>query len=347
MDYIDHTGLWQNELNSWVPQEIFDAHVHLGPGDILKTTISHERSKAALSTFLHLEYDEYTENISKLFPGRNLAGIFAFPFPLREIEYAPANQYIIDLMKDNRNVNGFVWLDPTQPEELAKQFVIAEKKGVRFCGVKPYFDTLGKSNFDVSMEDLLSKKSLSFMNQEKLMLMLHTAGFGIVDKKVRDFIRMITDRFPNITIILAHAGRFVNPSEYNNFIESDLPERPQIYLDFSSVTVTSVLYSLLSIEALHDKILFATDIPFGLISGIEQWSDTGGALFRTRDKYSWSEPGLHGHKDLTWNVYHVLEALKDAVKKLKLNSSEENKLKQKIFHTNALKLLGKNLKRGL
>jgi hypothetical protein len=29
--YQDHVAMWEEELKAWVPEKIFDAHVHLGP----------------------------------------------------------------------------------------------------------------------------------------------------------------------------------------------------------------------------------------------------------------------------------------------------------------------------
>ena len=338
MDYPDHIGLWQKELASWVPDLLFDAHVHLGPDNILKTALSPERTKLALSTFTHFTYNAYLECFQKLFSGRKLAGMFAFPFPLREIRYAPANQYIIKLMQTNPAVKGFVWFDPKRPEALPQQLQKAEKNGVRFIGVKPYFDTLGKNNFDATMPELLPLKSLRLINDNRLLLMLHTTGRGIGEEKTRDFIRMISDRFANIQIILAHAGRFVNPQEFDGFMNSDLPERENLFLDISSVAVEQVLLSLLRMEKLRARILFASDLPFGLITGVEHWSETGGALFRTRDQYSWSEAGLCGHRNLTWNVYHVVRALKNAMAKLDIDDSDKELLKLALFAGNAQKL---------
>ena len=55
--YADHVGLWADELMAWVPDVIFDAHVHLGPPGVMGT-ISPERRQLALSTFTSLTWEE-------------------------------------------------------------------------------------------------------------------------------------------------------------------------------------------------------------------------------------------------------------------------------------------------
>jgi hypothetical protein len=71
---------------------------------------------------------------------------------------------------------------------------------------------------------------------------------------------------------------------------------------------------------------------------VEEWSDTAGAIFRTRDKYTWSEDGSFGHMALTYNTYHVIKALKDAMDSLKLSKEENDSLKNDIFLNNVSNL---------
>ena len=33
--YADHVQLWSSELQAWVPPTIFDAHIHLGPAEVM------------------------------------------------------------------------------------------------------------------------------------------------------------------------------------------------------------------------------------------------------------------------------------------------------------------------
>lgn len=337
--YCDHIGLWTEELRDWVPDEIFDAHVHIGRKSDMGMEFSEARLKNASCTFSNMTLEEMKKWHGNLYSDKKITGIFAFPFPLLEMNFISANEYIVDAMQADSRVRGFIWTDPKDIRLTFDIFKNAERKGARFTGAKPYYDILRKSNFDTLMEEILPRKLLEFINSEKLVLMLHTTGKGIGDKSVRDYIKFISEKFPNIRIALAHMGRHLSVADFESFMKSELLHIPSVYLEMSSSSQVEIYRMVLENSQLQKRILFGSDIPFGMLTGIEEWSDTAGAIFRTRDKYAWSEAGSHGHADLTYNTYHVIKALKDAMATLRLRKAAADTLKSNIFLKNALNLV--------
>jgi hypothetical protein len=336
--YLDHIGLWEKELNAWMPDEIFDAHVHLGSKKGMDSDFSEKRLKNALCTFSCMPLEEMKKWHGNLYSGKKVTGLFAFPFPLQEMNFIRANEYIVDAMQADPRVRGFIWTNPKDIKLTIDVFTKAERKGVRFTGAKPYYDILGKSNFDTLMEEILPRKLLEFINSEKLILMLHTTGKGIGDQKVRDYIRFISEEFPKIKIVLAHMGRHLSVVDFEEFMKSELPDIPSVFLEMSSSSEVEIYRMVLENSQLRKRLLFGSDIPFGLLTGVEEWSDTAGAIFRTRDKYTWSETGSYGHMALTYNTYHVIDALRQAIDSMKLAKEGEAKLKENIFLNNVKSL---------
>ena len=332
-------GLWEAELREWVPEEIFDVHVHLGPPGIV-AEFSDSRRKQPLATFSSLTVAELEAWYAKLFSGKKITGVFAFPFPVLEVDFCAANEYIIELMRLDKRIKGFLWTDPLNTALSIELFRSAERRGVRFTGIKPYYDLLNKSNFDCQPHEILPPEMLKFADSEKLAIMLHTTGTGMADAENREFIGSLLDKYQNIRVILAHMGRFIRPPDFEIFFKSEIIDHPRIYLDVSSVTDRGVYDLVLSREALWARILFASDLPYGLITGVEYWSEENGALFLTRDRYLWSEPEYCGKTDVTYNVYHVLKAMKDAITALKLPRRREIYLKDLIFRENSEKFIG-------
>ena len=107
-DYLDHLGLWKNELSDWMPDNLFDAHLHLGPAEAMGD-ISLERYHEPLTTFTSLTWEEAFEWYTHLYSGKTIEGLIAFPFPLKEVNIEAANQYIVDLMKRHSILNGFIY----------------------------------------------------------------------------------------------------------------------------------------------------------------------------------------------------------------------------------------------
>ncbi len=339
--YCDHVGLWRDELRAWVPRSLFDAHVHLGPPEAM-TPLSPQRRREALSTFTNITWEEFGDFYGRLFGGNELLGVFAFPFPLREVNLEEANDYIIELMRRERRVHGFFLAHPTDPRPSIAAYERALAAGAPFVGAKPYFDLIGKSNFKSTMPEFIPEGLLEFMNDKRLVLMLHTSGMGVGDAENRCYLRGMAARFPRVKVILAHMGRYVRPEQFFEFLESGLLEEcPNFFLDISSASVPEVYERLLRREAFWPRLLFASDMPYGLISGVERWSETHGAIFLSRDDYTWSDPEMQAEfaderRRLTYNTYHCIKALKDAFERLGIAGRTAERLKEAIFSRNAL-----------
>ncbi|MBI3990997.1 MAG: hypothetical protein HY350_02495, partial [Candidatus Omnitrophica bacterium] len=129
-----------------------------------------------------------------------------------------------------------------------------------------------------------------------------------------------------------------------NFMDSDIWRHPSIYLEMSSATNADVYKRALEKEDMRRKILFGSDLPFGLITGEEYWSEETGPTFLTRDEYTWSDKELNKKfpdivRKLTYNTYHTIKAFKDAVCSMKLDSKTEEELKRRVFLENAREII--------
>jgi len=223
-------------------------------------------------------------------------------------------------------------------------FQKAQKCGVCFRGVKPYCDRLGKNNFDARMEEFIPDKLLQFMNSEGLGMMLHTSGIGVGAPETRRFLRATAERYPRVLILLAHMGRYIEPDHFFQFLNEGVLEAcPSLYLEMSSASSREVYEQVLAHRSLWKRLIFGSDMPFGLITGVERWSKDQGAIFLSRDDYPWSDASMNARyaaerQRLTYNTYHCIKTLKDAVAGLGLSVGDANELKQAIFCTNAQNL---------
>ena len=340
--YADHIGLWKNELRPWLPETLFDAHVHIGPRGVMGE-LSPERRREPLGAFTSVTWEDLQSVYSRLFSGKKMAGLIAFPLPLREVHLEPANRYIVAVMKRAPEVKGFLLSHPTDTAATRSMFKRAAAEGVRFSGVKPYFDLLGKSNYQTTMPEFIPESLLEFMNRERLVMMLHTSGTGMRGKKNQEFVRGVLERYPNVKIILAHMGRYLRVEDFFRFCESGLLEHPRIYLEMSSAAKAEVYAETLRHTDVWDRILFGSDIPYGLITGVEEWSAETGPVFVTRDRYPWSDGNAakllaYGPDQLTYNTYHTIKAFKEALESSGLAEETSEAIKKKVFCENALEL---------
>lgn len=345
--YVDHIGLWREELRAWAPETIFDAHVHLGPAEVMGP-LTAERRQEGLGAFTHLPWEELSEFYGDLYSGKTVAGLIAFPFPLREVNLEAANDYIIGLMRREPSdsagprVRGFLLSHPTETHRAVRAYEKSLAAGVPFRGVKPYYDLLGKSNYRTTMPEFLPEDLLEFMNDKGLVMMLHTSGVGVGDRDNQKYLRSVATRFPCVKVILAHAGRYLDPRQFFDFMDSGvLEECPSLFLDTSYAACREVYECVLTRPSLWSRLLFGSDVPWGFTTGVERWYEGHGFVYLARDEESPANseveaPFAEERRRLTYNTYHCIKALKDAFARLGIEGATAQSLKEAIFLRNVL-----------
>jgi predicted TIM-barrel fold metal-dependent hydrolase len=194
------------------------------------------------------------------------------------------------------------------------------------------------------MAEFLPGSLLEFLNAEGLIMMLHTSGMGVGDRDVQQWLRAAVRRYPRVRIVLAHLGRYVRPQQFLDFLDARvLDDCPSLYLEMSSATCTELYQRVLERKELWSRLLFGSDLPFGLITGVERWSEARGAIFLTRDTYTWSDPKMNAdfaaeRRRLTYNTYHVIKAFKDALAAAAIDRPTAQQIRDKVFRQNAVDL---------
>ena len=79
-------------------------------------------------------------------------------------------------------------------------------------------------------------------------------------------------------------GRYLDVEQFRSFCDSDLFEHPRLYLEMSSASRPEVYEWTLAKPSTHTRLVFGTDFPFGLLTGMEAWSPETGPVFVTRDR---------------------------------------------------------------
>jgi predicted TIM-barrel fold metal-dependent hydrolase len=307
-----------------VPQNIFDAHVHLGPPEAMAPIVG-ERIGVPLTTYSSLTWRELEPFYKQLYSGKTVEGIIAFGFPFQEVNYEIANNYIADLMLEDARVTGFILSNPHDTQSTIAQFEAAKKRGARFRGVKPYYDLLGRSlNNSVEVantSEFVPDDLLAWMNDENLIMMLHTCSIGMGDPKCQQWTRRAVEKFPNVKIILAHMGRYFHAEQFFDFFKTDVFDHPNLFLETSDAMVTEIYAQMLTRPDWCKRLIFGSDLPYG--------------FFNCAGRDDCDNPSA------AYNTYHVIGALKTAFDRSELSDEKQQEIKQDIFLNNVReRLLG-------
>ena len=321
--------IWEEELEAFVPQCLFDAHTHifkaehcLHPDDLPKypSWLKKMEFNVGLS-FLKEYYNVFLPNreIHYLLMG----------FPFMHCEFDRMNVFVAkEASKDPLSVSSMIVHPRMQPEEVA---MAVDKYG--FVGLKPYrFYSITGDPVECTITDMLPESFIEIADEKHLLITLHLGKRrGIADpENIRDIIRL-TRRYPNAQWVLAHCARSFNPYFLEKTIEQ-IRDIPNVWYDISAVCESSVFEVLLR-EGPLKRILYGSDnMPAGADRGKYIAFGYGWALLN-EDNHSLNLS--HCNSQMTSVLYEQLRALRRAAHSVGLNKVQI----EDIFYNNAIQLL--------
>ncbi|MHB8279229.1 MAG: amidohydrolase family protein [Candidatus Humimicrobiaceae bacterium] len=329
--------IFNDELMEFLPERIIDSHVHLWNKEFFKSSISPERLDQ--NPFLDLgfesfSFEEFKTIKEKLFPAKEYNGIF-FGLPLKEMDLDKNNDYIQNICKANNTYGLYV------PDSNLKK-IPADFFAKRFIGFKPYPDLVeygapkdfSKLDIDVSIFDFVSRNVLEFSEEYGLILLLHIPGKDrLNDKRNIEEIRTIGTKYPNIKIILAHAGRsycYEDIRESINYIK----DINNLYVDTAMINNVLVLKVLLE-EIGAERIIYGSDFAVAALRG-KNVDINNKHYFVTDTPKNWSLSSSYMKLDsFTFFVYEIIRAIKRASC---FTSTDKEKINN-IFYGNIKRLI--------
>lgn len=251
--------LFDRELNSFVPDEIFDAHAHW-------YRLDHFEPGAAPAFVASgpqvVGFDEFQRAIGELTPGRRTTGLF-FPYPHPRIDVAAENEFLAAELAKAPGSFGQMLVTPAMDAEEIRQTV----RDCGFVGLKCYH-VYSKSTptFDSLIEDFLPESQARIAHEEGLSITLHMVRrTALADRANQETIRQYCETYPNMRLILAHAARGFNPHHTVMGIES-LRGLRNVWFDTSAVTDCGAIEAIIRTMG-HDRVLYGADYPVSHLRG--------------------------------------------------------------------------------
>ncbi len=325
--------IYNEEFFNFLPDKIIDSHVHLWKREFFQKEVLPERQKsnpfADPDIIDGFTFEDFNKTAEKLFFGKTYEGVF-FALPVKEINLAKANSYIADVCLKN-NAYGLYVPEPdlkTIPDNFFEN---------RFIGFKPYPDLaeynqtndFSKLDIDVSIFDFISKAVLDFSNKYGLIVLIHIPRKGrLNDKRNIDEIISICKKYPNIKVILAHAGRSYCYSDIKDNIKL-LKDLDNLFVDTAMINSYSVNKVLLE-ELGPERVLYGSDLSVAALKG-KNIDINNKHYFVTDKPRPWSLSSSDMKlEDFTYFIYEIIRAIKIAIKSLNLDL----KAIEKIFYQN-------------
>jgi len=321
---LRHRKIFEEELDSFLPDRIVDSHVHVFPdGTSPNGTVDCGGNEIGKYSF-----DDFLLDCKALLPGRK-AGALCMGFPDAAFDAKRNNSFAADNARDAR-CRALRLFDPSEEPEAT----IKDLESGRFAGVKPYpCYVKGKSQSEVEVCDMLPSWIMEELERLELVAVLHLPRAGrLADPANLEGLERLCKSFPRSKIILAHVGRayFLKCALGN--VER-LAKLPNLWFDLAMLNNADVLeHAFKSVP--REKILFGSDAPIAFALGKSVEANDQYAYLTPR-RWALSIHDATGRIAYASFLYEELRAIRTASKRLALKDA----FLEAIFHDNAAKLL--------
>ncbi len=310
---------FERELDSFVPDRVFDAHSHLAQGEHSYFTGTHIPKTVGLS--------EWRVLLNALHPGRHVAGLF-IPTPQKD-HLAQANQWVAEHTVADRSCRGLFLVKPDDDP----QWVREEVHRLGLHGLKCYhLFAARKPTWEADIPDYLPEKIVKVANEEGWVITLHMVkSRAVADPSNLHWIRHYCEKYPNMKLILAHSARGFQPGHNLEGLPK-LTGLDNLYFDTSANCEPMAHQAILRIIG-HKKLLYGSDVPVSHMRG-RSVAAADSFLWLSNDSPAWDSKhiktkpvlvGLEHLRSLKWACWS--ERLSD-------NAIED------IFWNNAARLFG-------
>tara|TARA_A100001037_G_scaffold186882_1_gene167337 strand:+ start:4891 stop:5880 length:990 start_codon:yes stop_codon:yes gene_type:complete len=257
IDFPQDSDFYINNIRDFVPSKIFDAHVHL-----YNTKHMNNHDLPNINTPQNVGINFFEQIMDQFLPGREIQAN-CFPFPRKTLDLDLANKYIAE---EVRGKPGFFHQMLISPQTSVRQIqTMVDIYGFR--GLKCYhLFSKRKITQNSLIQEYLTEEQVEFANTEKMTITLHIVKpKSLADPENLEVINRFAKEYPNMIIILAHAGRGFNSWNTINGIDS-LQRHENIFFDTSAITESGAFQAIINSFG-HQRLLYGSDFPVSHILG--------------------------------------------------------------------------------
>ena len=317
--------LFDRELESFVPDTIFDAHAHWYRADHFAPDSAPELVKSGPAV---VGSEVFDREMTQVIPRRKTEGLF-FPWPHPQVDLNAENAFLHQELLGRPGSRGQMLITPDQDPEFIRETV----RRCGFVGLKCYHVySPRRPTFDSFIEEYLPESHVRVAHEEGLSITLHLVrARALADVANQETICRYCERYPNMRLILAHAARGFNAHHTILGIDS-LRGLNNVWFDTSAVTDCGAIEAIINTIG-HKRVLYGSDFPVSHLRG--RCVALGDSFFWISAEntnldvpYAKLELALVGHESL--------RTLKVAARSTRLTDAQV----EDVFHNNGTELFG-------
>ena len=313
---------FQRELQSFLPDRIFDAHTHLWKKELISWTIPGIPADVG--------YQQYLDCMQVLHPDRPTKALF-IPFVAvkHRDQSLAASQWVAGELEHDSDCRGLFFVKPDDDPEWIRENV--QQLGLH--GLKCYHTMSAvQPTWEADIDTFLPESFIRVAHEESWVITLHIVkSRALADSANREWIRRICQAYPDMKLILAHSGRGFQPA-HNLEGLPELRGLENLYFDTSANCEPIAHQAIIRILG-HERLMYGTDLPVSHMRG-RSLSAADTFIWLDQNSPVWEEN--HGRIEPVFTGLEHLRSLKWACWSEKLSDTQV----EDIFYNNAAKLLG-------
>ncbi len=328
-DYNELDAKVTAELQSFLPDRLFDAHAHIyRVADLADNT-----------GFVALGPEEVTvevwrEHMARLFGKSEVVGGLFFPMPFvpttqDDSSLDGPNEFMVEQLRSWPESRGLLLIAPYYDPERVRKYL----ENPQIVGFKPYhLFSEQKPTFEAPLNSFLPEWAWRLAHERQLVITLHMVRVqALADPDNQREIREMCLKYPQAKLVLAHAARgFHAPNTVKGL--PALRGLENVWFDTSGICETTAIIAILK-EFGPRRVMWGSDFPVSEIRGRSVTIGDGFAWVQW-DTLDWDSNQVLANPTLVG--LESLRAMQEVADNFGLNEQDI----QDIFCDNALRLLG-------
>lgn len=317
------------ELNDFVPDKIFDAHMHLGHRSGY-TSDTHNEMVA--NTPEVADMASYRDHLPWILPGRNVTGANVLPSTISGHDREKGIEFAAGEAATDDGSGSSVVVHPAMSADQLRD----EIDQFRPVSLKPYHMMAARTDTQQStIEEYLPEPLVAVAHEAKLPVVVHLVrDKALADEGNQKTIRHYCTTYPDMQLVLAHCARGFNPGHTVRGIGA-IAGLDNVFFDTSCACESGSMVAILKTFG-HTKMMWGSDFPFCHFHG---------RCFAIGDFFSWVfddqlEFGVHTVGDrlgFTFVSHESIRAIKLACGACDMSQEQI----EAIFHDNAAQLFAR------
>ena len=256
--------IWQEELNEFVPERVFDVHTHIYRWD---DNTDPEKNGGPfydqigrpypVSDWLALNHVD-----ARLMPERRVSRLsFGFPFP-KGCDFESADRFTAQQVANDPGSSALMLVHPSMTEEDLEGRI----HELKVVGLKPY-RFYASDPVECRISDMLPERQIAVADRHGLIVMLHLPKRdAIADPENLAELQCFTEKYSKVKWILAHCARSYSAWPIER-VAKQLRELSNVWYDTSSVCESDAIEALLTAVGAERVMYGSDDIPVGVMRG--------------------------------------------------------------------------------